>query len=138
MKVLFAFAFAVICLSCNAQKAATLPRCMNNPHATQADLNICAGDEVKRLERERNTLYNKVLVAVANDPLATSKVKAAERAWILYRDAYRHATYPLPETTVNYGSANSMEVGLLIAGLTEDHIKDLKALLENYNPSTQR
>jgi uncharacterized protein YecT (DUF1311 family) len=49
---------------------------------------------------------------------AVAKIKAAERAWITYRDAYMDATYPAKDKQAEYGPIYPMEANLLRAKLT--------------------
>jgi uncharacterized protein YecT (DUF1311 family) len=47
------------------------------------------------------------------------KTKAAEKAWIAYRDAYIEATYPAKDKAAEYGSMYALDVALLHAKLTQ-------------------
>jgi len=49
------------------------------------------------------------------------RFKAAERAWIAYRDAYMGAMYPAKDKQAEYGSIYPMEADLLRAKLTQRH-----------------
>lgn len=99
----------------------------------QAELNACANDEVARVEAELNRLYQKLLLQVASQPEATTKIKAAERAWIAYRDAYMDAMYPAKNKQGEYGSIYPMEADLLRAKLTQRQVTALKELLQQYS-----
>ena len=68
-----------------------------------------------------------------SEPEAVAKIKAAERAWIAYRDAYTDAMYPAKDKQTEYGSTYPMEVDLLRAKLTQRQVTALKELLQQYS-----
>jgi uncharacterized protein YecT (DUF1311 family) len=117
-------------LSCTAQQG-KLPPCMQTAQ-TQAELNVCAGNKAKLVDTQRKVLYEKLLSKLSGNMLAAAKIKAAEKAWISYRDAYVEATYPEPNKQMAYGTMFPMQCDLLIADLTEEHVLALKNLLKNY------
>jgi uncharacterized protein YecT (DUF1311 family) len=118
------------CLTCAAQQKKDLP-CMNTAQS-QIELDICASKEAKLADEEMTIVYRRLLAKIANNALATTKVKASERAWIAYRDAYVEATYPETDKQLAYGTMYPMEVDLLIKDLTIAHTVDLKDLLKSY------
>src|SRR5882724_2233557 len=87
---------------------------------TQTEMHACANDEVKRADVELNQTYAMLLSKAKNDSRKTAKIRAAERAWILYRDTYIDAMYPT-------------EVDLLRAKLTRQQIAAVQVLLEQYS-----
>jgi len=117
-------------LSCLAQDSA-LYRC-NQKAKTQLEMNTCASKEASRAETNRTVVYGKLLASASRQPDAIAKIKSSERAWIAYRDAYVDAMYPAEDKRAEYGSMFSMEVDLLRAKLTRQHIVDLRQLLKQY------
>ena len=107
-------------------------RACGDKATTQMAINACAGDEAKRAEAELNRAYDQLLLKVAKDAAATSKIKAAERLWIAYRDAYREAMFPAEDKQAAYGSMYSMEVSLLTAKMSRQHTSALKELLRQH------
>jgi uncharacterized protein YecT (DUF1311 family) len=105
---------------------------------TQYEMNMCAGQELKRADAELNRVYQQLLKAVEGDKLATSKIKTAEQAWIVYRDAYLEATYPEEDKQANYGSIFPMEFALLSTKLTRAQTAALKELLRAHSPDRGR
>lgn len=99
---------------------------------TQADLNDCANQEAKRADAALNSVYSKLLSKAAEKPEAIAKIKAAEKAWIAYRDAYIDAMYPAKDKQAEYGSMYPMEADLLFARLTRQQVASLNALLKSY------
>jgi len=114
-----------------AQNSPQYLACMDKAKA-QIEMNQCASQEATRVDAKLNHVYAQLLAKAAGDANAVAKIKAAERAWIAYRDAYIDATYPAPDKQAEYGSIYPMDVALLQAKLTEQHIADLQELLKQY------
>ena len=96
-------------------------------------MNACASDEAARVDAALNQVYHKLLSQAASQPETVAKIKAAERAWIAYRDAYMDAMYPAKDKQAEYGSIYPMEADLLRAKLTQRQVTALKELLQQYN-----
>ena len=105
----------------------------NKKAKTQGEINACANEEAARVDVELNDVYRKLLSMAAAEPEAVAKIKAAERAWIAYRDAYMDAMYPARDKQAEYGSIYPMEAELLRAKLTRRQVTALKELLEQYS-----
>ena len=71
-----------------------------------------------------NRIYAKVLAANASDTAFLEKFKAAQRSWIVFRDAQIAARYPSP---ADYGSVLPMCESGEYEQLTRDRIKQLNA-----------
>jgi len=99
------------------------------------EINACASAEASRVDAQLNDIYRKLLSQAARQPEAVEKIKALERAWIVYRDAFIDATYPAKEKLAEYGSVYPMETALLRAKLTERQVTALKELLQQYGAS---
>jgi uncharacterized protein YecT (DUF1311 family) len=108
-------------------------RACNDKAKTQSEMNTCASDEAARADVELNETYRKLLAQAGNQEDSVSKIKAAERAWIAYRDAYIDAMYPAKNKQAEYGSMFPMEATLLRAKLTQQQILALKELLKQYS-----
>lgn len=100
---------------------------------TQMEMNACASEEAARADVELNEVYRKVLAQAGKEEEAIAKIKAAERAWITYRDAYMDAMYPAKNKQAEYGSIYPMEADLLRAKLTQRQVTALKELLQQYS-----
>jgi uncharacterized protein YecT (DUF1311 family) len=96
-------------------------------------MNRCASEEAKRADDELNATYRTLLSKAAAQPEAVAKIKAAERAWVAYRDAYIDAMFPAKNKQAEYGSAYPMLVNLIRAKLTRQQIAALKDLLDQYS-----
>jgi uncharacterized protein YecT (DUF1311 family) len=109
-------------------------RTCNKKAVTQLELNSCASDEAKRVDDELNRVYKLLLSTVADDTVATAKIKAAQRAWIAYRNAYIDAMYPAEDKRLEYGSVFPMEEALLRAKLTRQQTDALRDILKENEP----
>jgi uncharacterized protein YecT (DUF1311 family) len=107
-------------------------RACNDKAKTQNDMNVCAREEAERVDAQLNDVYHKLLSQAASEQEAVAKIKAAERAWIAYRDAYMDAMYPAKDKQTEYGSIYPMDAELLRAKLTQQQIAALKELLQQY------
>lgn len=119
-----------VCMVAMAQSP-ELDRCMNGA-TTQLEMNKCAGEEMSRLNAQRDALYQQVLRAAKSNPRALAKIKTAERGWHSYRAAYMDAMYPENDKQANYGSTYPMNAALVAADLTRAHVQALKTLLRQH------
>ena len=126
-----AIVFLIASLPALAQDSAQYRAC-NGKAKAQMEMNACASDEAARVDAALNDVYRKLLSKAASPPEAAAKIKAAERAWIAYRDAYMDAMYPAKDKQAEYGSIYPMEADLLRAKLTERQVTALKELLQQY------
>lgn len=101
---------------------------------TQAEMTACAGAEAKRVDAKLNSTYRALLAKVESQPEAVAKIKVAERAWVIYRDAYIEATYPAKDKRTEYGSIYPLEVALLRAKLTQRQVTALEDILQHCTP----
>jgi uncharacterized protein YecT (DUF1311 family) len=118
--------------ACLAQNSKQYGAC-GDKAKTQFEMNACANEEAMRVDAELNRIYAKLLSKAKDDTAAVAKIKAAETAWIAYRDAYIDAMYPATDKQAEYGSIYPMEVDLLEAKLTRQQIVALKELLREYS-----
>jgi len=134
MKTCSYFLFVLLAsILCCAQDSAMYRSCSKQANA-QHEMNVCANDEAKRVNDELNKVYELVLSKVHGNPVATSKIRAAQRVWMTYRDAYIDAMYPAKDKQAEYGSMFPMEVDLLAAKLTRQQIGALQDILRQNDP----
>jgi uncharacterized protein YecT (DUF1311 family) len=100
---------------------------------TQLAMHACANEEALRVDGELNDVYQRALAAIASQPAAVEKLRAAERAWIAYRDAYIDAMFPAKNKQAAYGSILPAQIDLLRARLTRQQTQALKELLKQYS-----
>lgn len=111
--------------SVNAQDNA----CNNLDNADQSQLSICAGSSFKEADGELNLVYRQILIKFAKDRVFIAKFKAAQRAWITFRDAQLEALYPEADKSA-YGSAYPMCYMNEKASLTQKRTKQLRIWLD--------
>jgi uncharacterized protein YecT (DUF1311 family) len=127
------FLMTIISFACFAQDSAEYRACSGKAN-TQSEMTACASDEAARVDAKLYTTYRALLAKVASQPEALVKIKAAEGAWITYRDAYIEATYPAKDKATEYGSIYPLEVALLRAKLTQRQLAALEDMLQHYTP----
>jgi uncharacterized protein YecT (DUF1311 family) len=121
--IIILLAFALFGSAQNTKDGAkgTLQRAPCDAAATQSDLNQCAGDDFQKADARLNRIYANLLKQMEGP--AGQKLKAAERAWIQYRDLHCEAA----RYEYEGGSMSPMVFAQCMATTTEHRIEDLKA-----------
>jgi uncharacterized protein YecT (DUF1311 family) len=57
-------------------------------------MNARASNDLARVEAQMDDVYNTLLSKTESQPEALAKIKAAQKAWLIYRDTYIAAMYP--------------------------------------------
>jgi uncharacterized protein YecT (DUF1311 family) len=127
-----AFIMFVAALATFAQDSPQFHSCEEKA-TTHMEMNVCASQEAARADAQLNDIYKKLLSKVSGQPEAIAKIKAAEKAWVTYRDAYMEAMYPAKDKQFEYGSDYPMEADLLFAKLTYRQVTALKELIEQHS-----
>ena len=76
-----------------------------------------------------NAVYRQVLNKYKGDTLFVAKLKAAQRAWIAFRDAHLESLYPEANKLQAYGSVNPVCRCGGLTELTAERAKQLKQWL---------
>lgn len=114
-----------------SQESAQYRACTLTAH-TQAELNTCASKEALRADTQLDGVLKQLLSRAKGDSNAIEKIKAAEKAWLTYRDAYIDAMYPAIDKQAEYGSMYPAQVDILRAKLTEEQTAAVRELLRQY------
>ena len=85
---------------------------------SQMELNKQACDAHKKADAEMNRVYQQILAEYKQDAQFIQKLKAAQRAWIAFRDAHLESVYPATEKRAQYGSVNPMCQCMVLEKLT--------------------
>lgn len=133
-RVAILFLLVILGFRSYGQNSAEYKGCVDKSHA-QSELNKCASDEAARADSELNAAYKELLAKIAGDSLAIAKVREAERAWLRYRDAYIEAIFPAQDKQLAYGTEYPMDVNLLRAKLTREHLAAITYLMTEYQPT---
>jgi uncharacterized protein YecT (DUF1311 family) len=118
-----------------AQGSESLPRCFETA-TTQLQMNRCARDEAARADAELDRVLRALLIEAVKQPPAAEKVKAAQTAWLAYRDAYLEAMYPARDKS-EYGSSYPTERDLLRAKLTVRQVEAFRQMLDHHTGADQ-
>ena len=129
--ILLATVFLFNSLPCQSQLSAQYRACGQKAQS-QAEINSCANDEDARADSELNDVYRLLLSKADKEPGATAKVRAAERVWIQYRDAYLEAMFPAEDKLAYYGSKYPSDFNIVRATLTREQTKKLRELIKQY------
>jgi uncharacterized protein YecT (DUF1311 family) len=97
---------------------------------TQSDLDEQSCGQARKADRAMNATYAKILREYANDQEFITKLKAAQRAWVAFRDAELEALYPKTDKQTDYGTVYPMCRCSEIQFLTEKRTKELKRWLD--------
>ena len=89
---------------------------------TQFDMNQCADKDYQAADKKLNDAYKKVVAGEEGD---TAKLKAAQRAWIAFRDA--QCTFETADS--DGGSIQPMEYSICLTKLTAASTKQLNDYL---------
>lgn len=97
---------------------------------TQGDANAEADAAFRKADRELNTVYQRILREYKADAAFISRMKAAQRIWIQFRDAEMLARYPAKNGRLEYGSAFPMCWSTHLADLTAERTKQLRVWVD--------
>jgi uncharacterized protein YecT (DUF1311 family) len=94
---------------------------------TQLELNDCAGEELAAADAELNRVYQAILKKYKDDSRFIEKLRAAQRAWLAFRDAEFEAKFPASD---GYGSIFPMCAAQYKAQLTRERVTRLREWLD--------
>jgi uncharacterized protein YecT (DUF1311 family) len=99
---------------------------------TQFEMNNCSCKQFQKANAELNHAYQKLLAANVADLVFTEKLKTAQRARIMFRDAQLAAVYPeTNDPKVKYGSVFTMCYCAAQEELTTERTKQLNRMLKS-------
>ena len=93
---------------------------------TQAEMNDQACNAYKNADAEMNSAYQRILREYKNDTLFVRKMRAAQRAWVLYRDADLESVYPAADPRFEYGSVYPMCRCTVLTEITKRRTNELR------------
>ena len=97
---------------------------------TQLESNECAAKEYAEADAELNQVYKAILEKYKKDPRFVEKLRAAQRAWLAFRDAEIEAKYPHANEPGYYGSILGMCDPLYRTQLTQERVEKLREWLD--------
>jgi uncharacterized protein YecT (DUF1311 family) len=96
----------------------------------EADLNPDACIKYKKADSELNSVYQRILNEYKSDTVFIRKLRAAQRAWIVYRDAQLESLYPAQNKQSSYGSVYPVCRCLELIRLTNNRTIELRRWLD--------
>jgi len=100
----------------------------------QSELNRCAALDARDADADLNRTYQELLSKLKNDDRATKKVRAAQRAWLAFRDSHMEELYPADNKQSEYGSIYPMCYARVVTAMTKQRIADLRKMLDDKDP----
>lgn len=102
-----------------------------NPEGNQLALNACARDEFSKADNDLNQAYQALIRKKADDKLFISKLRLAQKAWLVFRDAELEARFACAENDIKicWGSTYPMLFLSSKAALTRDRNIQLQQML---------
>ncbi|MBL5976326.1 DUF1311 domain-containing protein [Comamonas sp. NyZ500] len=93
--------------------------------STQAQISVCAANELGKIDRQLNTKYREIIDHLRHDEAAQSQLIVAQRKWIGFRDA--ECTF----RTINSqgGSMNRSSLDSCLTNLTKARINQFNLYL---------
>ena len=99
---------------------------------TQTEMNMMAAKDYLKADKALNATYKSVLKKHAKDVAFIKSIKAAQKAWIVFRDAEMLAKYPHKDEAMYYGSMFGTLWNSDLETLTEKRTKELKEYLREH------
>ena len=98
---------------------------------TQLEINDCAEADFELADKELNSLYRAILAKHEQDRGFIQRLRAAQRAWIAFRDAELEAAFFCNERRSSdcFGSIGPMSYSALKARLTRDRTAQLREMI---------
>lgn len=123
--------FIILFITNNVWAAETI-KC--NESGNQAELNACAADDFTRADKELNETYRALITKEAKNQIFITKLRAAQRAWVTFRDAELEAAFACEKDNPRlcWGSMYPMRFAHLKADLTTERSKRLKQMLQEF------
>jgi uncharacterized protein YecT (DUF1311 family) len=118
-----------------AASAADFAQC--NRGGSQLELNACAIDELTAADKKLNEIYKALLNKEKKNAAFVQKLRAAQRAWLAFRDAELDAMFACNDSDQRqcWGSMLPMRFAYYKAKLTSERAARLQQLLDHGQPA---
>ncbi|MCC8462000.1 MAG: lysozyme inhibitor LprI family protein [Rickettsia endosymbiont of Ecitomorpha arachnoides] len=97
-----------------------------NNAMTQGDMNYCAGEEYKKVDKKLNQIYKEILKHISDEQEKVNLLKKSQNLWIKYRDA----DCEFRSSGVYGGSVYPMILLMCLTEKTEERIKEFEVMLK--------
>lgn len=122
-------ALALLLTTAPALAADSVRGCLERA-TTQVEVNRCGSLDLASADQELNAVYQAVLRRHRDDAKFIERLRAAQRAWIRFRDAEMEAFYPHKDTPSYYGSMLPLCWSKQLAVLTYERTRQLRRWLD--------
>lgn len=102
----------------------------NDEAQTQLDINHCGSLDFQSADKELNAVYKAVLDQHKTNTKFLEKLKAAQRAWLKWRDAEMEAVYPEKDDPSYYGSSFPACWSTQLSSFTQERTRQLQKWLD--------
>jgi uncharacterized protein YecT (DUF1311 family) len=119
----------LLILSCPALSSDAIRTCHDEAQ-TQLDINHCGSLDFQSADKELNTVYQAVLEQHKTNSKFLDKLKAAQRAWLKWRDAEMEAVYPEKDDPSYYGSSFPACWSTQLSSFTKERTRQLQKWLD--------
>jgi len=100
----------------------------------QSEMNRCADLDARDADNDLNHAYKELLSKLKTDENATKKLRAAQRAWVAFRDARLQELYPAQDKQREYGSMYPMCYAQVATAMTKERTAQLRRMLDDKDP----
>lgn len=97
---------------------------------SQMDLNQCAENRLNEVDDELNRVYHAIISKYKEDREFLEKLRNAQHAWLIFRDAELAARFPAGCKQSQYGSIYPMCAAHFLAQRTQERIRQLREWLD--------
>jgi uncharacterized protein YecT (DUF1311 family) len=122
----------LLLFSVTAATAKSEPAFKCNPNGNQPEISQCAADDYTASDKKLNDTWKKLMDKFSSDKTATAKLKTAQKAWIVFRDAEVEAQFACGDKSGNcWGSMESMLRSGVLKELTDARTERLQKYIDN-------
>ena len=100
----------------------------------QSEMNRCADLDARGADVDLNHVYHALLAKLKGDDNATKKLRAAQGAWLAFRDAHLQELYPAENKQAEYGSVFPMCYSQVATAVTKERTAQLRRMLDDKDP----
>ena len=100
----------------------------------QSEMNRCADLDAREADADLNRVYQELLSKLKNDDTAVKKLRAAQRAWLTFRDAHLQELYPAEDKQQEYGSIYPMCYAQIATAMSKERTVQLRKMLNDKDP----
>ena len=102
-----------------------------NRDGNQSELNVCAYEDYQAADKKLNETWKNLMTKFKAEKTATAKLKAAQKAWIAFRDADVDAKFACEEGDAScWGSMESMLRSAELRDMTEARTAQLQKYID--------